>query len=121
MSKSKMFTAIMTIMMSTAVVTNMGNMGKYGIVKAKMIKSGNDIAAKLEAGGAIPAGRYKLNRGVKVTKPVSAYGVIIDASGCPSNTIAIKASASISGITINNPQRQGISVQNCSGMEMDLN
>lgn len=115
MCKSKVFTTITAIIMSVAVV---GYMTNYSAVKAKTINTSNDIAAKLEAGGVISAGKYKLNRGVKVTKPVSAYGVVIDASGCPANTIAIKASANISGITINNPQRQGISVQNCSGVEI---
>ncbi|MCR3759734.1 right-handed parallel beta-helix repeat-containing protein [Clostridium felsineum] len=87
----------------------------YG-VQAKTVKGGGDIASKLEAGGVIPAGHYTLNRGVKVTKPVTATGVVIDASACPKGTIAITASANITGITINKPQRQGISVQKCSGV-----
>lgn len=74
-----------------------------------------DIAAQLIAGGTIPAGNYKLTRGVTITKDIVANGVIIDASGCPADTIAIIAKASITGITINYPQRQGISVQSCSG------
>ncbi|MBU3100742.1 MULTISPECIES: right-handed parallel beta-helix repeat-containing protein [Clostridium] len=74
-----------------------------------------DIATLLEKGGTIPAGNYKLTRGVKVTKDIIANKVVIDASGCPNDTIAIVANASITGITINSPQRQGISIQDCSG------
>ena len=74
-----------------------------------------DIATLLQKGGTIPAGNYKLTKGVTVTKDIVAYGVVIDASGCPKDTIAIVSKASISGITINSPQRQGISVQNCTG------
>lgn len=74
-----------------------------------------DIATLLEKGGTIPAGNYKLKRGVTVTKDIIAKDVVIDASGCPNNTIAIVAKANITGITINNAKRQGISVQNCSG------
>lgn len=73
-----------------------------------------DIAALLEKGGTIPAGNYKLTRGVTTTKDIIATGVVIDASTCPTDTIAIIAKASITGITINNPQRQGISIQNCT-------
>ncbi len=78
-----------------------------------------DIASLLEAGGTIPAGYYQLTRGVKVTNDVYADGVVIDASGCPKNTIAIVAKANITGITINYPQRQGISVQSCSGKTLE--
>ncbi|WP_026884015.1 right-handed parallel beta-helix repeat-containing protein [Clostridium akagii] len=74
-----------------------------------------DIASKLIAGGTIPAGNYTLSKGVTVTKDVVANGVVVDASGCPSDTVAIIAKANITGITINYPQRQGISVQSCSG------
>lgn len=84
----------------------------------KVYAANTDIASRLKAGGVIPAGNYKLTKKVDVTKPVSAYGVVVDASGCPSDTIAIVAKANISGITIKNPQRQGISVQKCSNVKI---
>ncbi|BCZ45682.1 pectate lyase [Clostridium gelidum] len=74
-----------------------------------------DIAALLQAGGTIPAGNYKLTKGVTVTKDIIANKVVIDASGCPSDTIAIVAKANITGITVNNAKRQGISMQDCLG------
>lgn len=85
-----------------------------GIAPMK-INAATDIATLLEKGGTIPTGNYKLTRGVKVTKDIIANGVVIDASGCPNDTIAIVAKASITGITVNNAKRQGISVQECSG------
>ncbi|AAK79928.1 parallel beta-helix repeat protein [Clostridium acetobutylicum] len=103
---------ILSLLTSVAIISSVASFG----VQAKSVNAKGDIASKLEAGGVIPAGNYTLNRGVKVTKPISAEGVVIDASACPKGTIAIVARANISGITINNAKRQGISVQNCSGI-----
>lgn len=85
----------------------------------KVSAKNKDIASLLKAGGTIPAGHYKLTKGVKVTKDIVANNVVIDASGCPKGTIAITAKASIKGITINYPQRQGISVQSCKGKTLE--
>lgn len=79
------------------------------------VNAATDIATLLVAGGTIPAGSYKLTKGVTITKDIIATGVVIDASGCPTDTIAIVAKASITGLTINSPKRQGISMQNCTG------